>query len=80
MKEPARKRNYHNKQPYSTLHPDPRHWTRKGNSWKAKEAYESEDDAEEWLKQHPRLISQGYRVYNCPECSKWHIGHKGIIE
>lgn len=27
------------------LHPDPEHWFRKGQSWKAKVAYESEDDA-----------------------------------
>lgn len=25
------------------LHPDPEHWVRKGQSWKAKVAYESED-------------------------------------
>lgn len=69
------KRKYHNKQPFRTLHPDARHWTRKGSSWKSKVAYESEDEAEEWLRQRPRLMAQGYKTYICPVCSKWHIGH-----
>lgn len=42
------------------LHPDPEHWFRKGQSWKAKGAYESEDDAWEFLNQNPKLRAQGY--------------------
>lgn len=71
-----KKRNFHDKQPFPTLHPNPCHWTRKGSSWKAKVAYESEDEAFDYLKQHPRMISLGYKVYNCPICSKWHVGRK----
>lgn len=69
------KHKYHNKQPFQTLHPNAQHWTRKGNSWKAKVAYESEDEAEEFLRLNPKLITQGYKSYVCPICSKWHVGH-----
>ncbi len=69
------KRDYHNKAPFSTLHPDPCHWTRKGSSWKQKVGYDSEDEAEEFLKLNPRLKSEGYKCYICPVCSKWHVGH-----
>lgn len=73
----TKKRNvYHNKQPLSTFHPDQRHWTRSGNSWKQKVSYNSEDDACEFLEQNPRLKSLGYRVYLCLLCNKWHVGHE----
>lgn len=67
-------RRYYNKIPPFT--PDPEHWTKKVHSWKAKVAYETEDDAWEYLKQNPRLIEQGMTVYWCHVCSMWHIGHK----
>lgn len=66
---------YKNKAPFSTLHPDPCHWTRKGNSWKQKAAYESEDEAAEYLELNPKLKILGYRVYVCKICSLYHIGH-----
>ena len=56
------------------LHPDPEHWVRKGQSWKAKVAYESEDDAWEFLNQNPKLKSIGYTCYMCKVCSRYHIG------
>ena len=65
---------YRNKAPYSTLHPSPEHWTRKGNSWKQKVCYESEDEALEFLKLHPKIMDAGYTAYQCKVCSKWHIG------
>ena len=69
-------RNYHNKRPFKTLHPSPCHWTRSGgNSWKQKVSYESEEEAYEFLNQNPRLKMQGYVVYQCPVCHKWHVGH-----
>ena len=37
-----RRNNYHNKIPPFT--PDPEHYIRKQHSWKAKEAYETEDE------------------------------------
>lgn len=65
---------YHNKRP--PFKPDPRHWVRKSsNGWKSKVAYETEDDAWEFLQQNPRLKALGYRPYFCPLCSKYHRGH-----
>lgn len=58
------------------LHPDPEHWVRKGSSWNAKVAYESEDDAWEFLNQNSKLRAQGMAVYWCRICDKYHIGHK----
>lgn len=68
--------SYRNKAPYSTLHPSPEHWTRKGNSWKQKVGYESEDEAWEFPNTHPNLIRQKMTVYRCNFCNTWHIGHK----
>ncbi len=70
----GKRRVYHNKIPPFT--PDPGHFTRKGpHGWKAKVAYETEDDAWEWLNQKPRLKAEGYTAYLCKYCQKWHIGH-----
>lgn len=74
----TRKRTYHNKQPLSTLHPAPCHWTRKGNSWKAKVKYESEEEAAEYLMSRPGLIGLGYVAYQCLVCYKWHVGKEHI--
>lgn len=64
------------KQPYKGFQPSPCHWTRKGKGhWRQKVAYENEDEAEEFLKQNPSLLRQGYKAYRCPICSKWHVGH-----
>ena len=64
---------YRNKAPYSTLHPSHEHWTRKGNSWKQKVGYESEDEAWEFLNQNPRLKAKDPVVYRCSICNKFHI-------
>ena len=56
------------------LHPDPEHWVRKGDTWKAKVTYESEEDAWEFLNQIPKLKESGCHPYLCKVCSKWHIG------
>ena len=66
--------NKRNKNIPCHLHPDPEHRVRKGQSWKAKVAYETEDDAWEFLNQNPKLKSMGYVVYKCRICQKWHIG------
>ena len=55
------------------LHPDPEHWVRKGQSWKAKVAYESEDDAWEFLNQNQKLNAKYPVVYRCSICNKFHI-------
>jgi len=65
-------RRYHNKIP--PFKPAPEHWTKKSHSWKAKVAYETEDEAWEFLNQNPRLKEMNYRPYVCNLCSKWHIG------
>lgn len=65
---------YRNKAPYSTLHPDARHWTRKGSSWKQKVGYDTEDEAWEFLNQNPRLKDIGFTCYQCKICSMWHVG------
>lgn len=39
------KDRYRNTVPFSTFRPDPRHWTRKGSSWKQKVGYDTEDEA-----------------------------------
>ena len=67
-----RRNNYHNKIPPFT--PDPEHFTRMQRLWKAKVAYESEDDAWEFLKLHPKIMAAGYTAYQCKVCSKWHVG------
>ena len=66
-------RHYRNKIP--PFKPDPEHWTRKSvNGWKAKVAYESEDEAWEFLNQNPKLKVMGYVAYRCKTCQKWHVG------
>lgn len=67
-------RRYRNKRP--PFRPDPEHWTRVSqHGWKAKVAYDTGELAWEWLNQQPRLRAQGYKVYRCRVCQKWHIGH-----
>jgi hypothetical protein len=65
--------NKRNKNIPCHLHPDPEHWVRKGQSWKAKVAYESEDDAWEFLNQSSKLKASGWHPYLCKVCFKWHI-------
>lgn len=68
--------SYNRKTPKRRFEPDKCHWTRTHkNSWKQKVTYETEDEAEDWLKQHPKLIEQGMKSYKCPLCNKWHCGH-----
>ena len=67
-------RRHHNPNKVPPFKPDPEHWTRKVHSWKAKVAYETEDDAWEFLNQIPRLKALGWHPYLCKVCSKWHIG------
>ena len=68
-----KRHKYFNKVP--PFKPDPEHYTRKHHSWKAKVAYETEDEACEHLQLHPNLLEHGYIAYQCRACQKWHIGH-----
>ena len=69
-------RRHHNPNKVPPFKLDPEHWTRKVRSWKAKVAYETEDDAWEFLNQNQKLLAQGMAVYRCSICNKYHIGHK----
>ena len=69
-------RRHHNPNKVPPFKPDPEHWTRKVHSWKAKVAYETEDDAWEFLNTHPKLIENGMTVYRCNLCNMFHCGHK----
>lgn len=62
-----RRRRNPNKVP--TLKPDPEHYTRKHHSWKAKEAYETEDYALEYLNLKPKLKVLVWHPYLCKVCS-----------
>lgn len=72
----SKRKRYTDKRPLHSFRPDPRHWTRKGNSWKQKVAYRSEDEAWEFLEQNPKLKALNYKAYLCPICNKWHCGHE----
>ena len=66
--------NHRNPNKVPPFKPDPEHWTKKVHSWKAKVAYETEDDACEFLNQNQKLKSLGYTCYLCKVCSRYHIG------
>nr|DAJ98085.1 MAG TPA: Kruppel-like factor 3 finger, kruppel-like, DNA BINDING [Caudoviricetes sp.] len=67
------------KQPNRHFSPPPCHWTKtERGHWKVKTAYSSEEEAEEWLKLHPKLMKQGMKSYQCSICNKWHCGHNKI--
>lgn len=68
------RQKYFNKMP--PFRPDPEHYTRKQRSWKAKTPYDTEDAAWEFLQQNSRLRAEGYTVYRCHTCQKWHVGHR----
>ena len=67
-------RRHSNPNKVPPLKPNKEHWTRKVHSWKAKVAYETEDEACEFLKLHHKIMAAGYTEYQCKVCSKWHIG------
>lgn len=67
-------RLYHDKQPRERLQLPRCHWTRKGNSYKPKKPYDTEDEAWEYLQQRPWLRARNYTVYKCLCCGKWHVG------
>ena len=56
-------RRHHNPNKVPPFKPDPEHWTRKVHSWKAKVAYETEDDSWEFLNQNPKLKALGWHPF-----------------
>ena len=67
-------RIHHNPNKVPPFKQDTEHWTKKVHSWNAKVAYETEDDAWEFLNQNPKLKEMGYVAYRCKTCQKWHVG------
>ena len=56
-----KRHKYFNKVP--PFKPDPEHYTRNQHSWKAKEAYDTDDDALKFLNQNPKLRALGWHPY-----------------
>lgn len=51
------------------------HWTNKGGRLMPKKAFESEKDAEEYMRVW-NIKKSVYNAYKCADCGKYHIGHK----
>ena len=49
------------------------HYTRKNGLWKPKKKFNSEEDAQDWIKKYKMY---GYSAYLCKVCKKWHVGMK----
>lgn len=47
------------------------HYTRKNGQWKPKKQFETEEDANNWIKKYKM---NKYKAYLCNICGKWHIG------
>lgn len=47
------------------------HYTKKEGRWKPKKFFNSEQDAEEWIRKYKM---SGYVAYKCGVCGGWHIG------
>ena len=63
---------YTRKIPVKNKHSNKRfHYTRKKGKWKPKHPFDSQDEAERYIKKYKM---KDYVAYLCPYCSKWHIG------
>ena len=51
------------------------HYTKKDGDWKPKKKFDTEESAQEWIKQYKMYR---YSPYICKVCGKWHIGMKNI--
>lgn len=49
------------------------HYYKKDGKWKPKLKFETEEDAEKYLKAINKIDE--YNIYRCPYCKKYHIGH-----
>ncbi len=49
------------------------HYTRKDGNWKPKKQFDSDKEANKWIKKYKLY---GYSSYICKVCGKWHIGMK----
>lgn len=67
-----KRHKYFNKVP--PFKPDPESYTRKQHSWNDKDAYDTDDDALEYLNLNTKLKVLVCHPYLCKVCSKLHIG------
>lgn len=49
------------------------HYARKDGEWKPKKKFESEEEANNWIKKYKM---KKYSAYICKVCGHWHIGMK----
>ena len=49
------------------------HYTRKNGEWKPKKKFETQEDADAWIKKYKMYK---YTSYICKVCGSWHIGMK----
>ena len=63
-------RRHRNPNKVPPFKPDPEHYTRKKHSWKAKEAYDTDDDSREYLNLKQKLNVLVCHPYLCKVCSK----------
>ena len=67
-----KRHKYFNKVP--PFKPDPENYTRKQHSWNDNDAYDTDDDALEYLNLNQKLNVLVWHPYLCKVCSKCHIG------
>ena len=49
------------------------HYSRKNGEWKPKKKFETEDEANKWIKDYKMYK---YSSYICKVCGTWHVGMK----
>ena len=65
---------YQRKVPNKNKHSNRRyHYVKKNGKWKPKHPFESQSEAERFIKKYGMI---NYVAYLCPYCCKWHIGRE----
>lgn len=64
--------SYHQKKPIKNKHKR-QHYYKKDGKWKPKMKFETQQDAEKYLKARKKLGE--YNIYRCQYCGKYHVGH-----
>lgn len=67
-----KKRLYNDKRPRAHALLPREHYAKKNGSWKPKRAFLSELSARLYLS--TQMSADGYQVYRCTVCGKWHVG------
>lgn len=63
---------YNDKRPRAHALLPREHYAKKNGSWKPKRAFPSELSARLYLS--TQMSADGFRVYRCTVCGKWHVG------